>query len=376
MSQSPDQFKHSWRSHPGPPPWVHSAMRDGWKQQRRFFFRRFAGVFVLILFMVIGGMGFLAFHLTQMIGGNGHIAIMVWIGGLGLAFLFPTTALALGIRAFRSVAMPLADIMTATDNVAGGDLSTRVPERGSGEFVRMARSFNKMMDELQRSDQQRRNLTADVAHELRTPLHIIQGNLEGILDGVYPASKEHLEATLEETRQLGRLVDDLRILSLAESGELPLKQEQVNINDLVSDVATSFSGPAENAGVALRVENSSLPSDLNVTGDAGRLDQVLSNLVANALRHTSSGGSVTLAARAHEHRVQIDVRDTGEGIAAEDLPFIFDRFWRGDRARTRSSGGSGLGLAIANQLVKAHDGQLTVQSEVGKGTTFTVELKV
>jgi two-component system sensor histidine kinase BaeS len=204
-------------------------------------------------------------------------------------------------------------------------------------------------------------------------LHIIQGNLEGVLDGVYAPTAEHIEATLEETRLLARLVDDLRTLSLAESGELPLVREPVDVQDLLSDVATSFSAQAESAGIDLRVtSNGATP--LTISGDAGRLDQVLSNLVTNAIRHTPSGGSITLGASALEGRVRITVADTGEGIAPEELPFIFDRFWRGDRARTHSSGSSGLGLAIASQLVRAHGGETTVASEVGKGTTFTIEL--
>ena len=184
-----------------------------------------------------------------------------------------------------------------------------------------------------------------MAHELRTPLHIIQGNLEGVLDGVYAPTPEHIEATLEETRQLARLVEDLRTLSLAESGELPLVREAVDVGDLLADVATSFSAQAEAAGVDLRVTTADAVPPV-VMGDAGRLDQVLSNLVANAIRHTPRGGNISLAAANAGNRVRITVADTGEGIAAEDLPYIFDRFWRGDRARSHGGGaGSGLGLA-------------------------------
>jgi signal transduction histidine kinase len=234
-----------------------------------------------------------------------------------------------------------------------------------------------MTEELERADQQRRNLTADVAHELRTPLHIIQGNLEGILDGVYAPTEAHVGATLDETRALARLVDDLRTLSLAEAGQLPLTWESVDVSELLGDVGTSISGQAEAAGIDLRVEADADPSTLMVSADVGRLGQVLNNLLANALRHTPSGGVITLQAERIQQAIHIVVRDTGEGIPAEDLPFIFDRFWRGDRSRSHARGaGSGLGLAIVQQLVQVHGGSISVKSEAGKGTTFTIELPV
>jgi two-component system sensor histidine kinase BaeS len=300
------------------------------------------------------------------------MAGLVWIAGLGLAFVLPLLAVRLAVRAFRGIATPLAGVMNAADAVAEGDLSVRVPEQ-PGEFGRLAASFNHMVEELERSDRQRRNLTADVAHELRTPLHVIQGNLEGVLDGVYEPTEEHLNATLEETRLLARLVEDLRTLSLAEAGQLPLHLEAVDVGELLADVRTSFSGQAEAAGIEVRVEMDASP--LIVTADVGRMDQVLGNLMSNAIRHTSPGGTILLRAGPIEGGVRIAVRDTGEGIPPDDLPYIFGRFWRGDRARTRGSGaGSGLGLAIARQLVRAHGGRIGVESAVGVGTTFTLEL--
>jgi two-component system OmpR family sensor kinase/two-component system sensor histidine kinase BaeS len=300
---------------------------------------------------------------------------LAWIGGLGLALLLLVVAGGMAARVFRRVATPLADVMAAADAVADGDLSVRVPVYGPGEFSRLAASFNRMVEELERADQRRRNLTADVAHELRTPLHIIQGNLEGILDGVYEPTEEHVNATLDETRLLARLVDDLRTLSLAEAGQLPLTLESADVAELLADVGTSFSGQAEAAGIALRVETQGDPSALRVTADVGRLDQVLGNLVSNALRHTSAGRSVTLWAKPVPGGVRIVVRDTGQGIPAEDLPFIFDRFWRGDRSRSHAGGaGSGLGLAIARQLIQAHGGRINVESKIGEGTTFTIDL--
>jgi two-component system OmpR family sensor kinase/two-component system sensor histidine kinase BaeS len=333
--------------------------------------------------LLLGGMAALAFLLTRLFGGDRQVATLVWLGGCGLALSLPLLAGFLAVRAFHGIATPLADVMAAADAIAAGDLSVRVPVHDRAEFGRLAESFNRMAEELERADQQRRNLTADVAHELRTPLHIIQGNLEGIVDGVYEASPEHLEATLDETRVLARLVEDLRTLSLAEAGQLPLVREEVDISELLADVYTSFSGQAETTGVELRVEIPAHPSQtgdpgadgLKVNGDTGRLDQVLTNLVSNALRHTPPGGSITLRAEPAPDGVRITVCDTGEGIPSDQLPYIFDRFWRGDRSRSRAAGaGSGLGLAIARQLVQAHAGRIRVESEVGRGTTFTIDL--
>jgi two-component system OmpR family sensor kinase/two-component system sensor histidine kinase BaeS len=330
--------------------------------------------------LIAGGMAALAFLLTRFFGGDGQTAILVWIGGCGLSLALPLLALGVAIRAFRGIASPLANVMAAADTVAEGDLSVRLPEYGPGEFGRLARSFNHMVIELERADQQRRNLTADVAHELRTPLHIIQGNLEGLLDGVYEPTPDHLNATLDETRLLARLVDDLRTLSLAEAGQLALELTPVDLGELLADIGTSFSGQAEAAGIELIVSGNgpdlaANSGSMTIKADAGRLDQVLSNLMVNALRHTSRGGAITLQVVPGPDHVCLSIRDTGEGIPAEDLPYIFDRFWRGDRARSHAGGaGGGLGLAIARQLIQAHGGHIEVESEPGRGTVFTIEL--
>jgi two-component system sensor histidine kinase BaeS len=389
-----EDWWHRWearkrgRKYPGHRPpfplWHHhptSAERREWRRgfrgKRGCLFFRFAGVFGFMVLLVLGGMAALAFTLTRLFGGDGQTAVMVWIGGCGLALTMPILAGLLARRTFQEIATPLADVMTAADAVAEGDLSARVdvPSHGPNAFSRLANSFNRMVEELQHADQQRRNLTADVAHELRTPLHIIQGNLEGILDDVYQPTEEHINATLDETRTLARLVEDLRTLSLAEAGQLPLVKETVDVAELLADVHTSFSGQAEAAGIDLRVTTKDGTQPMTIIGDVGRLDQVLSNLLANALRHTPAGGTITLQAESCEEGVHVTVRDTGEGIPAEDLPYIFDRFWRGDRSRSHAGGaGSGLGLAIARQLVQSHGGRIDVQSEAGQGTTFTIHL--
>mgnify|MGYP000748946136 FL=1 len=269
---------------------------------------------------------------------------------------------------------PLRRILNAIDSVAEGDLAVRVPDDNSPQFGELIKRFNKMVGELERAEQQRRNLTADIAHELRTPLHIIQGNLEGLLDGVYQPTPEHLNTTLDETRLLTRLVSDLQTLSLAETGQLPLHPTRFLLADLLQDLTASFSAQAASLGIDLKT--SLAHPEQQITADYDRLDQVLSNLISNALRHTPPGGTIYIEAGAgssEARSVRIEVKDTGSGIAAEDLPFIFDRFWRADRSRSERTH-SGLGLAIARQLIHAHGGRIEVQSEAGKGSTFIVEL--
>lgn len=277
-------------------------------------------------------------------------------------------------RMYMRFGKPMEQIFNAIDSIAEGDLSVRVPENKSDMFSELINRFNKMVDELERAEQQRRNLTADIAHELRTPLHIIQGNLEGIIDGVYEPTTDHVNNTLDETKLLSRLVNDLQILSLAEAGQLPLHPTRFLLTDLIADLTSSFSSQAASQGVELSARLAEPEQEL--TADYDRLNQVLSNLISNALRHTPSGGRIfieTESAPGEERSVRIKIRDTGEGISPESLPFIFDRFWRGDKSRTGRSH-SGLGLAIAKQLVHAHGGTIQAVSELNKGTEFLIEL--
>jgi len=342
-------------------------------------FLRFVVTFGFFGILLFGGLLLLTGVVVRLAGGDRRAAAVLWLSLCGILVFFPLVAGFVGRRAFRGFAVPLSDLMNAADRVAEGDLSVRVPIGGRSEFVRLSESFNHMVEELSLADQRRRNLTADVAHELRTPLQVIQGNLEGVLDGVYAPTAEHIGATLEETRLLARLVEDLRVLSQAEAGQLPMQWEQVNVQELLADAATSFSGQAQVAGVTLQTatdgDATAAPDAFTVTADYSRLDQVLGNLIANALRHTPAGGAVTLRARPTVDGVRIEVADTGEGIAPEDLPYVFDRFWCGDRARTHGKGaGSGLGLAIARQLIQAQGGHIAVVSEPGLGATFTIDL--
>ena len=294
---------------------------------------------------------------------------------IGRSFLLTGLAiggftLVVGWALSRGMSRPLANLTAATQAVATGDLSVRVPVRYHGEVRELAIAFNAMTEELAHTDELRRNLTADVAHELRTPLSVIRGKLEGVLDGVYPSTPEHLSPILEEIKLLARLVEDLRLLSLAETGQLTLEKRATDVGALLRDAQVNFSPQAADRGVRLTLD---LPSELpEVMADRRRVAQVLGNLLTNALRHTPSGGCVTLSATASGERVKVTVADTGAGIPPEDLPYIFERFWRGEKSRSRAGGGAGLGLAIAKHLIQAHGGQIGVESpsEEGEGTTF------
>jgi len=359
----PDQMSPSWR-----------MRRRDWSGGRRFLFWRFAATFGAIMFFVASGIAILALIFTRLLGGNTQIALLTWLGVCGLAIVLPVIGFGIASRVSRDITSPLADIMAAADRVAAGDLSIRVGENSSSQFGQLASIFNRMVEELQRIDEQRRNLTADVAHELRTPLHIIQGNLEGILDGIYQPTPEHIQMLLDETIILSRLVEDLRTLSQAESGHLPLHRQPVQVAELLADLATSFSGQADAAQITLQVETARL-AGTTVDADLLRLNQVLANLIVNALRYTPGGGKIVLRGEPTSAGVRLTISDTGQGISPEDLPHIFDRFWRGDPARSHKDGaGGGLGLAIVRQLVELHGGYIAVQSTPGVGTTFTIDL--
>ena len=291
--------------------------------------------------------------------------------GLALA------AILLALAAFfsRRISKPMGQLTRAAQSLATGDMSVRVRPSSLREVGELAVAFNRMAETLVAADQQRRQLTADVAHELRTPLSIIKGRLEGIQDGVYTPDGDQIAGLLGEVALLERLIDDLRLLALAEAGQLPLYPEPVDPGQLLRDAGRSFAQQAAGRDVALHMQaDDGLPE---ITVDPQRIAQVLGNLVDNALRHTPSGGSVTLRVKLISHPtsfILFSVSDTGDGIAPEDLPHIFDRFYRADRARTRSSGGAGLGLAIARRMVEAHGGAIRAESTPGRGTTiaFTV----
>ena len=336
--------------------------------RRRFF--PFAFFFFGFFMLFIGGTAALFYWAFSEYSGIRNI----WLLICGAPSVVIILAGFIVSRMYIRFGKPMEQIFNAIDSIAEGDLSVRVPENKSDMFSELVNRFNKMVSELERAEQQRRNLTADIAHELRTPLHIIQGNLEGIIDGVYQPNTEHINNTLDETKLIARLVNDLQTLSLAETGQLPLHPTRFLLADLIADLTASFSAQAASLNIELRTGVKNPEQELNA--DYDRLDQVLSNLLTNALRHTFKGGTISIETESipgAERSVRIRVKDTGAGIAPEDLPFIFDRFWRGDKSRSERIH-SGLGLAIARQLVQAHGGTIEAQSEVGKGTMFVIEL--
>lgn len=354
----------NWHEHSG-------HFRPPWGRHRRFIFWRFAMIFggISVFFLTaIGIILYLAFSQTN--PDYSPASLLSVICGVPLAFMLAASLL--GGLAFRRLGTPFADIMSATDAIARGDLSVRVRERIPGELGNLARRFNNMVVELERAEGQRRNLTADIAHELRNPLHIIQGNLEGMLDGVYEPTPTNITDTLDETRLLARLVDDLQTLSMAEAEQLPLHPTRFLLVDLLADAAAGFESRAVAQNVELHLDIHDPDQEINA--DYDRMYQVLANLLANALRHTPANGQITLSAEAIPDGARIAVRDTGAGIPPEDMPYIFDRFWRGDKSRARMEGSSGLGLAITRQLVLAHGGTISAESELGRGTRFTIEL--
>jgi signal transduction histidine kinase len=325
--------------------------------------RRIAVLLGLLFLLLLGATVLTVALATAAVGDASHGTRLA--AGVGGAALFVLGLLFIG-RSVRRMAGPIGEVMEAADRVAEGDYSARVSARGPGEVRRLGRAFNEMTTRLQASDDQRRRLLADVTHELRTPLAVIRGNLEGIVDGVYAADEQHLATVLDETRVMARLLDDLQTLSTADAGALRLDREPTDLGALVAEVVAAFAPGATAAGIGLSAVPSSL-AEVNV--DALRIRQVLENLVANALRHTPAGGAVTIRLSQQADGISLAVSDTGAGIPADQLNSIFDRY-----ARSADSGGSGLGLAIAKSLVEAHGGSIQADSTTGHGATIQLLL--
>ena len=340
----------------GPPPWVGRGGFGG--QGGRF--RRGALVAFLLLVLFVAALA----SIVASVATGRHPAPGITVA-IAAVVIFGLVASARWLwRSTRSVGA----LMDAADRVAGGDYATRVGEVPGRPFQRLAGSFDQMTERLQTNEERRRELLADVAHELRTPLQAIRGSVEGMLDGLYPADPEHLRPVIERTELMARLLDDLRTLSMAEAGVLELDREPVDPKAAAEDAAHAFRAAADEAGVSLEVSVDGAPATIDV--DPVRLSEVLDNLVTNALRHTPSGGRVTIrAASADGAGVAFEVDDTGPGIRDDQLPFVFDRF-----VRSADRGGSGLGLAIAKRLVEAHGGTITAGPAPGGGTRVHFEI--
>jgi signal transduction histidine kinase len=372
---------HPHFSHRRRPPWWPEneewpPTREAWRRvgRRNPFFRRMGCFFFGFAFLAfVGLLGILRLLLAPFleipgappVDRTGYILPFAFLGFILLVF-----AVGWGARSLRRMFTPLDELFQASERVANGDYSVRVQEKGPPEVYSLMRSFNSMAERLQANDQQRRNMLADISHELRTPITVIQGNVEGMLDGVYPADEARLKSIIEETQILSRLVDDLRTLALAESGALHLKRELTNLAGLVRDAVSGFEAQAKEKDIWIEL---SLAEAEEANIDPQRIREVLANLLSNALRYTPRGGKVKVGLTGigsdPERRVTISVEDSGPGIELDVLPHVFERFYK-----SSDSGGMGLGLSIAKYLVEAHNGKIWAESEAGKGTKITFSL--
>ncbi|MEV0700976.1 ATP-binding protein [Saccharopolyspora sp. NPDC050389] len=307
-------------------------------------------------------------------GGNPAATDLSTVGTARIAWTaLVVLVLTVGMTALAAsrLVRPIDAITTAARRMGGGDRSARVRTSARGEIGELAAAFNAMSEQVERTEQQRKTMVSDIAHELRTPLVNVRGWLEASQDGVATLDQPLVASLLEETLLLQHLIDDLQDLALADAGKLRVYPEPVHVGALLEQVAAAHRGRADAGGVELVV---TVEDDPDLTADPTRLRQALGNLVSNALRYTPSGGRVTLWARRAGGEVAIDVADTGVGIDAAALPHVFDRFWRAEKSRNRYGGGSGLGLAITHHLVNVHGGRIAVRSTLGVGTTFTIHL--
>lgn len=369
-------MKYRYRfTHRHRPPWW--PENEEWPPKRwrhargQPFFRRMGCVFFVFMFLAFTGfLAVLRFVLAPIveIPGLPQLNRPDFILPFGLAAFFMLLgALFWGARTVRRLSMPLDDLLDASNKVADGDYSVRVEAKGPPEVYSLMQAFNSMAERLQVNDKQRRAMLADVSHELRTPITVIQGNVEGILDGMYPADETRLKSILEETQILSRLVDDLRTMALAESGSLQLKHEPTNLAQLIREVTTGFEAQAREKEINISLTLADA-DDLQI--DPLRIREVLGNILSNALRYVPRGGEVraglTAAATRGERGVTVFVQDSGPGIESADLPHIFDRFYK-----SSDSGGMGLGLSIAKYIIEAHGGKIWAESTSGQGTKIS-----
>jgi signal transduction histidine kinase len=310
------------------------------------------------------GPGFWIFR--DMVRWDELLILLTFVGGI-VSLLF-------GTLISRWLTNPLDDLAKATNDIGAGHLSRRVEETGTAELKTLAESFNRMVDQLHNAEILRRNLVADVAHELRTPITALQANLYAILDDAYPMTKTEIAGLYEQTRTLSRLVTDLHDIAQAEAKQLPMNCQRANLGNIVEEIAAPFSVVAESKNISFEVQIGEMLPYISL--DRQRITQVINNLLSNALRHTPEGGKITIRVDQSDGELQIRIKDTGEGISPEHLPHVFDRFYRADSGRSRDLGGTGLGLAIVKAIVSAHGGKVTAESAVGQGTTMLIALPV
>jgi len=292
-----------------------------------------------------------------------------------ISILLGILTLVIGLLLMRRMVNPLSEVIAAAQAVSQGDLTARVPVRSrNDDLSALSDHFNHMADELERSDHQRRNLLADIAHELRTPITILRGRLEGILDGVYPADEAHIAPALEETYLLERLVEDLRLLALADANQLRFELKTVRLNELAEAAMGLFSAQAAEKNICLNLNAD--PDLPEVMVDPQRFQQVIGNLIDNALRFAPEESSIDVTIHRQDESIELTVKDEGPGIREDELPHIFDRFWRGEKSRARSTGGAGLGLSIARQLVEAQGGKIMGRNCSPQGFEVSITLPV
>jgi len=344
-----------------------------WRHRRvNPFFRRLGCLFLLFNLFLILIFGLFVGTVINAFDRGGNLSQpLAWLVPVGIVFVIIIFGFAfLAARNIRRMSTPLDELVGASNKVAEGNYSVRVEEKGPPEMRSLVRGFNSMAERLEVNDQQRRSMLADVSHELRTPITVIQGNVEGILDGMYPADETRLKSILEETQILSRLVDDLRTMALAESGSLQLRREPVDLVPLIREVLAGFETQAKEKDIRIDLLVGEVET---VQADPSRLREVLTNLLSNALRYTPRGGEVkaglTESNTGGERTVTIFVQDSGPGISTSDLPHIFERFYK-----SSDSGGMGLGLSIAKYLVEAHGGRIWVESKSGEGTKISLTL--
>lgn len=280
-------------------------------------------------------------------------------------------ALVLAVVSAWWLAHPLQRLTHAAQAVARGELGTQAPVTGASEVQQVAIAFNQMSNALAESQAARKRMISDIAHELRTPISVIQGQIEGMFDGVFQTDTEHVGIVYNQTLHLARLVEDLWTLTRAEARSLHLERVPLDITAFVRETTQDFEALAIDEHINLRFEGD---KDLTVEADSGRLRQVIANLLVNAIRHTPAGGRIDVSVRPKDNWAYIRVKDTGEGLPPEALPHLFERFYRADSSRQRDKGGAGLGLAIARELITLHGGEISVQSVQGVGSQFTIKL--